>query len=825
MNLQLLSLLLLAVARSVWSQEYLWSTKVDGDPNWGMYEVKPVSADARSDGSVRMIVEFNSDPTYVYKKESDDVAATLRLGENLETRTAFLHFSTNGTLLQSIPFDFKPSVCSVYHWTNDSVYAFNSWGTAPMTLNFGVNASVTLLPNYLWSPSFMYISGVYIHEMQSYNLFTLSNKIGTGLVDSQGRAIWLYYAENMGVTTTCVTDPRMFYGKLNYYIVSGYWSGNRIPVKNLNGDQVAVMVNYGTDNKFIWLVNTNGSFMWSVTGPYIVGDIQNDGSVIITSASSNGNFTINLNNVGSNVTRFTSALGDECVQVWPNGTMASVKFLKKNELVLRTSAGSTRLINGDYASPVLSSQVGKNVVKYSASNGTELLERKINYLTSDTSATYRPLSFISETGLFVLSGMFTREAELLGKNGSILDAKYTSNGYTAMFVAVYDLFGLNGIDRPSNDSINSTRSISTEHVTTTSNTNYTTIASINSTVQSYNMTTYVADLITTPCTAFYAQNTTLATNYSVTQPYNMTTYVTGQITTPFTALLTQNATLQTNYSVTQPYNMTTYVAGQITTPFTALLTQNATLQTNYFVTQPYNMTTYVADVITTPLTELQSQNNTLESNYTTMQSENLTSSAFDVVTRSSTSSQTAETHDVSGVTSEKLPTSDFASQTTIFLETDISSTSSLTSETTATLQQQTIPVFSRERYSELLSSQNLWFSLAVAVIAMFGLTIIVLTVVCYKYSRKVQRLELVSNKLKDLQRQLDSSRPPPFEEAINDSISRPTRARLSQSSTTSPTSPTYDSAFPTNPFRSQYNRPAPPPPPPRRERRVTNLLD
>jgi hypothetical protein len=305
----------------------------------------------------------------------------------------------------------------------------------------------------------------------------------------------------------------------------------------------------------------------------------------------------------------------------------------------------------------------------------------------------------------------------------------------------------------------------------------------------------------------------------------MSTSFADLITTSVTAVLTQNATLQTNSSVTQSTNTTTSFADLITTPFTALYTQNSTLATNSSVTQSTNTTASFVDLITTPFTALYTQNSTLATNYTTMHSENMTSSAFDVVTRSSTSSQTAETHDLSGVTSEKLPTSDFASQTTIFLETETSSTSLSTSETAVTLQQQTIPVFSRERYSELMSSQNLWLSLAVAVIAMFGLTIIVLTVVCYKYSRKVQRLELVSNKLKDLQRQLDSARPQTFEEAINDSISRPTRARLSQSSAASPTAPTNDSAFRTNPFRSQYNRPAPPPPPPRRERRVTNLLD
>ncbi|KAI3655703.1 hypothetical protein MP638_000611 [Amoeboaphelidium occidentale] len=59
----------------------------------------------------------------------------------------------------------------------------------------------------------------------------------------------------------------------------------------------------------------------------------------------------------------------------------------------------------------------------------------------------------------------------------------------------------------------------------------------------------------------------------------------------------------------------------------------------------------------------------------------------------------------------------------------------------------------------------------------------------FKYYRQKKRLQLVQYKLKDVQKQLDISSSPLFENVVNTRPSRPTSARSSNSSHTNPSAP------------------------------------
>jgi hypothetical protein len=120
--------------------------------------------------------------------------------------------------------------------------------------------------------------------------------------------------------------------------------------------------------------------------------------------------------------------------------------------------------------------------------------------------------------------------------------------------------------------------------------------------------------------------------------------------------------------------------------------------------------------------------------------------------------------------------------------------------------------------------QGLWFPLSILFMVLFGIVTIGLLYIGFKYYRRGKRLDMTTYALKNLQKQIDNSPPPPFEDVVNTRPSRPTSARSYHSSSRGPSAPPLDIGAPQNPFKSQYSKPAPPPPPKNAAKPFTDLL-
>lgn len=287
--------ILSVLALPSWCLEYLWSTKIDADPSWGVYQIQPLSCNVTLDGCVRMIVTYNSNPTYVYNANSNDIAATLTLGQGQTSAGALLSFAPNGTLIKAYMVDFVPSIYSYYYWTEDLVYLIGGYMNYGKTIRLNVETGdIMSFPTFLSGALIGCLYKVTVRNGNAYYLVAYPNSVGLTYLDTSNNPAWGFYV--VGGNIAGIIGPDVLSSKSDVLLFSINYLGNRAPLKDKSGSQVSVLANYGSHDTFLSLVSTNGTFLWSVTGPFLTGEVQDDGSVyVVRTTASNNSLTVNLN--------------------------------------------------------------------------------------------------------------------------------------------------------------------------------------------------------------------------------------------------------------------------------------------------------------------------------------------------------------------------------------------------------------------------------------------------------------------------------------------------------------------------------------------------
>lgn len=397
------SLVILPVlAWSSWCLEYIWSTKVDGNPSWGVYKIEPLSSSVATDGSVRMIISYNPNPTYVYNANSNDVAATLMIPQGQSSAVAFLSFMPNGTLSRTSVLQFEAPYGGYYVWTDDFLYmVLPSISIGIVYLNTESGQIIKLSSR--WT-SYYTVNGIAILEGRIY--YSINSpalaKNGIGYVDDNDKLVWAVLSSGASFSSYGISC------KSNYLRLSGYFfTGNRVPINDLNGNQVSTLVKYDDELKtwFVCLSNINGTVSWCITGPQLISEIQDDGSVLFVKPLNSAiSFTVNLNQGGLNVTRFSTLLDHNCLQIWPNGTMKSILLVNADELIFRNTPGLTKLTDGRYLSSPKFAEKFAEIMLY-APNGTSLATSRIYRSNNSTYGMYHPL-VVGKSGIAAFSASF-----------------------------------------------------------------------------------------------------------------------------------------------------------------------------------------------------------------------------------------------------------------------------------------------------------------------------------------------------------------------------------------------------------------------------------
>ncbi|KAI3662117.1 hypothetical protein MP638_005565 [Amoeboaphelidium occidentale] len=388
--------------------EYLWSTRIDGDPNWGVYQIQPLSCNVTSDGNVHMIVSYNSNPSYVYNANSNDVAATLTINQGQSSANAFLSFAANGTLLMAIKLDFVGSGSSSYYWIDNFVYMmFGTYCSSYKNLRLDIETGQVLTRPFYDDLYNIFLTAMTIVERDIYYQLGVSDR---------GYSAILYNLNPLS-------------SKSKFLLLQGGWSGNRVSVKDKKVNEV--------------LFHTNGTYHWSITGSMLLRtEIQDDGSVYFVSSASTAPFTINLNRGGSNVTHFTTYVGHDCIQVRSDGFMESVYIQNVNGTILRNTAGVTSLIDGRYVKSQITAINQISEILYDH-DGLQISDTKI-YYCKNCSYLPIPLAFVGNAGIIAFTGSFKGSMSVYGTNASDVKATIKSNGYDPKFLVVYDLFNMSG---------------------------------------------------------------------------------------------------------------------------------------------------------------------------------------------------------------------------------------------------------------------------------------------------------------------------------------------------------------------------------------------